>query len=78
MIAPADGAGRSGSGLRQWVLVVISDPDDQRLVCRLLEEAGYAVETAASVEAALRCLEVIKPSMVIVDEDLPRTRPADR
>jgi DNA-binding response OmpR family regulator len=70
VIAPSAAAEKSHSGLVQWVLVVISDPEQQRLVCRLLEEAGYAVETAASVEAALRCLEVIKPSMVIVDDDL--------
>jgi DNA-binding response OmpR family regulator len=70
VIATPAAAAQFGSGVHQWVLVVMSDPDQQRVVCRLLEEAGYAVETAASIEAALRCLEVMKPSIVILDEDL--------
>jgi DNA-binding response OmpR family regulator len=50
----------------------MSDPQQRRIVRRLLEDAGYAVEVAGTVAAALRCLAVMKPSLVIIDEDLVR------
>ena len=63
-------AGESDTAVHQWVLVVMSNPDQQRVVRHLLEDVGFAVETAASIRAALRCLAVIKPSMVILDAEL--------
>lgn len=63
-------APKSDPAVHQWVLVVMSDPDQQRVVRHLLEDAGFAVETAASIPAALRCLAVMKPSMVILDDEL--------
>jgi DNA-binding response OmpR family regulator len=58
--------------VHHWVLVVMADPQQRRIVRRLLEEAGYAVEVAGTVAAAIRCLAVMKPSLVIIDEDMVR------
>jgi len=71
MATSTDDAGPNPDPLvHHWVLIVMSDPQQRRIVRRLLEEAGYAVEEASSVAAALRCLAVMKPSLVIIDEDL--------
>ncbi|GEM_PF-4563741 len=71
MIAtPRTAAGAFDRVAHHWVLLVMSDPDQQHVVRHLLEDAGFAVETAASIRAAMRCLAVMKPSMVILDEDL--------
>ena len=66
----ADSGPKPDPLVHHWVLVVMSDPQQRRIVRRLLEEAGYAVEVASTVAAAVRCLAVMKPSLVIIDEDL--------
>jgi DNA-binding response OmpR family regulator len=68
--SPAVAGSKPEPLVHHWVLVVMSDPQQRRIVRRLLEEAGYAVEVAGTVAAALRCLAVMKPSLVIIDEDL--------
>src|SRR5438552_1801884 len=55
----------------RWVLVVSGDADVQRRTCRILVRAGFAVDAAFDVPEALRCLGVISPALVVVDEDLP-------
>jgi len=54
-----------------WVLVVTADADVQRRTCRVLVRAGFAVEAALDAADALACLAVIKPALLVVDDDLP-------
>lgn len=52
---------------RAPVLVVDADPGVRRLIWWTLEEAGFAVETAADAFEALRQAARRRPALVIVD-----------
>ena len=53
------------------MLVVAADARLQRFMREELEDAGYAVEVATSVDAALQWLAVIRPALIVADEHLP-------
>ena len=53
------------------VLVVDDTPDVRNVTARLLEKAGYAVETAGDGEAALRAMRVRQPDLLLLDRYLP-------
>ena len=55
----------------RWAVVVTGDAQVQRRTCRAMAHAGFAVEVAQDAAEALRCLEVITPALVVVDDDLP-------
>ena len=55
----------------RWVLAVTDDALVQRRTRRALMRAGFAVEVALDAPEALRCLDVIKPALLVVDDDLP-------
>ena len=57
--------------ITRWVLVVTGDAQVQRRTCRALVRAGLAVEVTIDAAEATRCLEVIKPALLVVDDDLP-------
>jgi CheY-like chemotaxis protein len=53
-------------------VLVVDDEDDVRVVVsRLLEKAGYVVETAADGEAALAAARARKPDLLVLDLTLP-------
>ena len=67
--------------MTSWVLVVTPDRRQQQSVCEELEGAGFAVEIATNVDAALACLAVMKPTLLVIDdhlEDADRLRLAVR
>jgi DNA-binding response OmpR family regulator len=53
------------------VLVVAADARLLQFMRQELEDAGYAVEVATSVDAALQWLAVIRPALIVADEHLP-------
>ena len=52
-------------------LVVDDDPDILSGTARLLERAGYTVDTASSGEDALQAVRVQRPDLLLLDHDLP-------
>ena len=53
------------------IMVVDDDPDILRGTTRILDRAGYATATADSGEAALQVMNMQKPSLVLLDWDMP-------
>jgi len=55
------------------VLILLVDDSDQfaSIYKRMLDRSGYPTEVAASGEAALDAVALLKPDLVIVDLDLP-------
>lgn len=53
-----------------WVFIVGGDADRRQTMQADLERAGYEVETAPSVESMLGSLSIMRPVMVVVDEDV--------
>ncbi len=72
---PADAEGSTPQST-PWILLVLTDPQQRRQVRKWLEQAGYGVEVASGVEDALECLSVMKPAIIVLDDDLalPGTR----
>jgi CheY-like chemotaxis protein len=59
------------SDVTRWALVVTDNMDVRRRTCRTLWYAGFAVEVVLDAAQALGCLAVIKPALLVVDDDLP-------
>jgi CheY-like chemotaxis protein len=54
------------------LLVVEDDADYRQILCEMLEEAGYRVESAMHGEAALACLSAgTKPALILLDLMMP-------
>jgi CheY-like chemotaxis protein len=53
------------------ILIVDDNPTNLKLARVVLEGEGYPVETADNAEAALRALELVHPSIVLMDLQLP-------
>jgi CheY-like chemotaxis protein len=53
-------------------VLVVDDEDDVRLLTqRLLEKAGYTVDTAAGGDEALRAVQRARPDMIVLDLAMP-------
>ena len=53
------------------ILVVEDDPDVLQGTARLLEKAGYAVDTASTGELARQRIREDPPVLILLDRDLP-------
>jgi PAS domain S-box-containing protein len=53
------------------VLVVEDDFDARDLIRRMLEDAGARVTDVSDVDAAIECLELVRPALVVSDIALP-------
>jgi CheY-like chemotaxis protein len=54
------------------LLVVEDDADYRQILCEMLEEAGYQVESAMHGAAALACLNAgTKPALILLDLMMP-------
>jgi two-component system response regulator VicR len=63
---------RGGPRLTKRRILFVDDEESLRLgVARALREAGYAVETAASGEMALKAIETALPELLLLDLMLP-------
>ena len=57
---------------KETVALVVEDDEDQRaLAVRRLSDAGYAVRTAASIQALYQCLQQSAPDAIFLDVELP-------
>ena len=54
------------------VLLVDDEPHVIRIMKRVLERSGCAVEHAANGEQAIRCIQNIQPDILITDIDMPK------
>jgi CheY-like chemotaxis protein len=68
-LGDGNGAGRGGSG--GTCLVVDDNPDDRKLLRRLLENAGYDVSEAVGGAAAITQIDREAPGLVILDLMMP-------
>jgi DNA-binding response OmpR family regulator len=53
------------------LLVVEDDPEIRSMLCSLLEDEGYPILAAADGPAAVLCAQQGRPSLVILDMNLP-------
>ncbi len=53
------------------VLVVEDDFDARILIRRMLEDAGAQVTDTSDVDAAIECIEAVRPAIVVSDIALP-------
>lgn len=51
-----------------WILLVAPEGDVRDRARRMLEIAGCAVEVASDFEAAIDCLTVMTPALVVIDD----------
>ena len=61
----------SGPPTGETLLIVDDDPSSRQVLGRLLEQAGYLVETAASGPEALEVAARARPALVLLDLILP-------
>lgn len=54
------------------LLVIDDDPSIRSLISSLLESEGYSVATAGDGEEGLQMLQQVKPSLVLLDLQMPR------
>lgn len=55
----------------QKILLVDDDPDNLKIVKRLLEKEGYSVESASSGAQGLSLLDSYRPDLVLLDVNMP-------
>jgi ActR/RegA family two-component response regulator len=75
MLLMSEAADAPAGGVTPWVLLVVDDEAEQTRSCREWEEAGFAVEVAASAREALACLKVMTPALVVIEGRLYRPVP---
>ena len=54
-----------------WVLLILTD-EQERMARKVWEEAGFGVESVATVDEALEYLAVMTPALVVADEMMYR------
>jgi CheY-like chemotaxis protein len=59
------------AGVRGPILVVDDDLDIREIVSEVLTDAGYAVATARNGFEALELLKKLKPSLILLDLNMP-------
>lgn len=58
--------------MKQTILVVDDNPDLLDIVDAILSEAGFVVAKALSGEAGLTVARTMKPSLILLDLNMPR------
>jgi DNA-binding response OmpR family regulator len=58
--------------VKQTILVVDDNPDLLDIVDAILSEAGFVVAKALSGEAGLNVARALKPSLILLDLNMPR------
>jgi DNA-binding response OmpR family regulator len=61
----------------QKVLVIIDDPQINYLLERVLQSAGFLVETVHSEEAALQYLQASNPAVIILSDAMGEANGVD-
>ena len=56
----------------QVILVIEDDPDQRKLLERILGSAGYKVFSAADGQAGIEAAAAVRPELIILDVMMPR------
>ena len=56
----------------QVILVIEDDPDQRKLLERILGSAGYKVFSAADGQAGIEAAAAVRPGLIILDVMMPR------
>jgi CheY-like chemotaxis protein len=55
-----------------WTVLAVDDePDSLELICTVLEMYGAEVTPAENGEAALKCLQTLRPTLIFTDLSMP-------
>lgn len=75
MVITPEAVGAPAGSEAPWVLLLINDDRERAAVRQAWEQAGFAVEVVDSAKAALECLKVMTPSLVVIEDRLYRPVP---
>lgn len=57
--------------LTEKILLVDDDPDNLKIVKRLLEKEGYQVQAASGGEKSLKLMDSFRPDLILLDMNMP-------
>ena len=69
--AKADAAGSESIGQGQMILVVDDSPTETQIFVKILEKAGFSVETAGNGEEGVASAKRLRPSLILMDVVMP-------
>lgn len=53
------------------ILIVEDNPDHMQIMCDILEELGYHLQSATHGEAAIQIFQLQKPDLILLDARMP-------
>ncbi len=70
-ITKANAAGPEGGGEGRLILIVDDSPTETQIFVKILEKAGFSVETAGNGEEGVASAKRLHPDLIIMDVVMP-------